>query len=424
METLISYATHEPVVAALQEILSEDPKMSLALESSLNIADRTAKKKLNKELYKAIDHVFQGNGWPTTVTHYLDYLDLYVRLIPNENIDPEYPNAWKSTNQKNGYNQKVYDLLCQFHWLIDQKIPGTNLSMSSFEKFANWLVDFSKTWGSFLDTEESLTKESLLSFKHDPMYNFPLYANDEKNWKTFNHFFYREFNDVDPKTGISPLRPIAEPMNNKTIVSPADCTYKQHYPIDGQGNVLDKEGINTRISLKGTHKIGTINELLKDSEFASEFYNGTFVHYFLSPFDYHRFHTPVSGKVLEIKPIEGKTYLGVELMEDGQWDAPDNAKDGYEFNQSRGLVIMDAGPEVGLVAILPIGMSHVSGVDMYTDLQDKNVVKGQEFGKFKFGGSDVIMLFQKQPKDLYLFKNDPEQNPIHFQYGQTAVYCK
>jgi len=88
------------------------------------------------------------------------------------------------------------------------------------------------------------------------------------------------------------------------------------------------------------------------------------------------------------------------------------------------LVIIDAGPEVGLVAVLPIGMSHVSGVDMYTDLQDKDVVKGQEFGKFKFGGSDVIMLFQKQPTDLYLFKNDPEHNPIHFQYGQTAVYCK
>ncbi|SEC89066.1 Phosphatidylserine decarboxylase [Tenacibaculum sp. MAR_2009_124] len=422
METLISQSTHEPVVASLQEILSEDPKMEAALIASLNIAVESAKKKLNADLYKAIDNVFQGNGWPTTTNHYLDYLDLYVRLIPNESNDPEYPNAWKSNGQQNGYNQKVYDLLCQSYWLIDQKIPGTNLTMQSFEKFANWLVDFANAWGTFLDTEESLTKESLLSFKHDSMYNFHLYADNERSWNTFNEFFYREFNHADPETGLSPLRPISDPENNENIVSPADCTYKQYYPIDDQGNVLESNGKHTRVSLKGTHSIGTIDELLQESEYASDFYGGTFIHYFLSPFDYHRFHTPVSGEVLEIIPVEGKVYLNVELQENGQWDAPDGAEDGYEFTQARGLVVMDAGPVVGKVAILPIGMCQVSGVDMYTELQGKEVVKGQEFGKFRFGGSDIIMLFQKPPSELYMFKNDPGHEPIHFQYGQTAVY--
>ena len=48
--------------------------------------------------------------------------------------------------------------------------------------------------------------------------------------------------------------------------------------------------------------------------------------------------------------------------------------------------------------------------------------KGQEFGRFRFGGSDLIMLFQKPPTELYMFQNDPANEPIHFQYGQTAVY--
>ncbi|CAM1372532.1 phosphatidylserine decarboxylase [Tenacibaculum xiamenense] len=422
METVISKTKHEPVVASLQEILSEDPKMEAALIASLNIAVKAAKDKLNPDLYKAIDNVFQGNGWPTTTEHYLDYLDLYVRLVPNESNDPEYPNAWKSNGQQNGYNQKVYDLLCQSYWLIDQKIPGTNLTMQSFEKFANWLVDFANAWGTFLDTEESLTKESLLSFKHDSMYNFHLYADNERSWHTFNEFFYREFNHADPETGLSPLRPISDPENNENIVSPADCTYKQFYPIDNEGNVLAPNGKHTRVSLKGTHSIGTIDELLQESKYASDFYGGTFIHYFLSPFDYHRFHTPVSGEVLEIIPVEGKVYLNVELQDNGQWDAPDGAEDGYEFTQARGLVVMDAGPVVGKVAILPIGMCQVSGVDMYTELQGQTVVKGQEFGKFRFGGSDIIMLFQKPPTELYMFKNDPGHEPIHFQYGQTAVY--
>ncbi len=423
METLTPTQNqiHEPVVASLQRILAEDPPMAIALTNSLKAAVAKAKQNLNSDLYNAINNEFKGNGWPTSIPSYLDYLDLYVRMIPNESNDPQYPNAWKSNGQQNGYNQKVYDLLCQSYWLINQKIPGTNYTMQSFESFANWLVDFAKAWGSFLDTEESLTKESLQSFKYDTMYNFPLYAENETTWKTFNQFFYREFNQADSETGISPLRPITAPRDNTVITSPADCTYKQYYPIDNQGNVLDIEGNLTTVSLKGTHTIGTVKELLKDSPYAKDFNGGTFVHYFLSPFDYHRFHTPVGGDILEIRPIEGKVYLNVELTEDGQWDAPDGGGNGYEFTQARGLVVMDAGPTVGKVAILPIGMCQVSGVDMYTELEGRSVIKGQEFGKFRFGGSDIIMLFQKPPAEIYMYKNDPKHNPIHFQYGQASV---
>ena len=420
-QTILAPHVHATVVEALQVLLNNDPALRNALVASLNVAVLAAKKQLNKDLYEAINREFQGNGWPTTVEAYLDYLDLYVRLIPNESDDPLYPNAWKSNGQANGYNQKVYDLLCQFYWLVDQKIPGSNVTLQSFPAFAEWLVAFAQAWGNFLDTEESLTKETLNSFKYDSMYNYELYAENEPNWHTFNEFFYREFNGANPQTGISPLRPIAAPNDNQTIVSPADCTFKADYPIDSQGNVLDTEGQPTTVTFKQTHTIGTINELLDGSPYAADFNNGTFVHYFLSPFDYHRFHTPVGGKILEIRKILGKVFLDVDLTEDGQWDAPDGAQDGYEFNQARGLVIVDAGEEVGKVAILPIGMAQVSGVDMYTQLENQMVPKGQEFGKFKFGGSDIIMLFQKNP-NLYLFKNDPGHLPIHFQYGQTSVY--
>ena len=420
--TLANMPEHKRVVEKLKMLLNEDSEMGKILLGSLQVANRNAKKNLNGKLYDAIDREFKGNGWPITLEAYFDYLDVYVRLIPNEIDDPIYPNAWKSNGEQNGYNQKVYDLLCQFYWLVDQKIPNTNKTMQSFEKFAAWLVEFAKAWGSFLDTKHSLTEETLASFKNDSMYNIPLYDKNEKDWHSFNTFFYREFNDAAPVTGITPLRPIAEPDSNTTIVAPADCTFKEDYPIDAKGNVLDKEGKDTKVVLKKTHTIGTVDELLDHSPYAKDFYGGTFVHYFLSPFDYHRFHTPVSGEVLEIKAVRGKVTLEVNVTENGQWDAPDNAADGYEFEQARGLVIVDAGPVVGKVAILPIGMAQVSGVDMYTKLKGEKVVKGQEFGKFRFGGSDIIMLFEKPPKDLYLFKKDPSHNPIHFQYGQTAVY--
>ena len=396
--------------------------MAANLVTSLNIAVEIAKDKLDPILFKAIDKEFQGKGWPTTTKHYLEYIDLYLRLIPNESNDPEYPDSWKSSKLQNGYNRKVYDLLIQSWWLVDQKIPGTNMTMQIFPKFAKWLDDFAKAWGAFLDTEESLTEETLRSFKNDSRYNIHLFKDDEKNWKTFNNFFYREFNGADSNTGISPLRPIADPENAETIVSPADCTYKQYYRIDPEGHVLEWNGTRTRVPLKETHSIGTIDELLTESRYSSEFYGGTFIHYFLSPFDYHRFHAPVPGEVLEIAPVEGKVYVNIVIQEDGQFGAPDDSEDGYEFTQARGLVVMDAGPVVGKVAIVPVGMGCASGVDMYTELQGQSIVKGQEFGKFRFGGSDLVMLFQKPPTELYMFKNDPGNEPIHFQYGQTALY--
>ncbi|NVK66049.1 MAG: phosphatidylserine decarboxylase, partial [Flavobacteriales bacterium] len=280
--------------------------------------------------------------------------------------------------------------------------------------------DFAVDWGAFLDTKESLPMWALASFAADPMYNLPLYRDNAKSWKTFNEFFYREFNGADKK-GQSPLRPIAEPGNNNAIVSSADCTYEQVYPIDDEGRVLGLNGLPTSVNLKHTHNVTTIAELLQDEELAKAFNGGTFVHYFLSPFDYHRFHSPADGKVKACKAVQGKVFLDVELGADGEFHAPDSSEGGYEFQQARGVFVVDTGGPAGLVASVPIGMAQVSGVDMYTKMEGKKVKKGDEFGKFMFGGSDTILLFQKNP-NLYLWTKDPGHNPIHFQFGQVAAY--
>ena len=70
------------------------------------------------------------------------------------------------------------------------------------------------------------------------MYNYPLYADNVSSWGSFNEFFFREFNQANPDTGISPVRPIAAPNDNHTVTAPADCTYKQDYQIDAAGYVL------------------------------------------------------------------------------------------------------------------------------------------------------------------------------------------
>jgi len=411
--------SHAPVVQELETLLEGNLELKAALLASLTIATGIAKEKLAPRLYNGLNQVFNGDAWPNTIEKYYDYLDLYVKLVPNEEVSAEYPDAWKSNLTVNGYNQKVYDLLCQFYWLVDQNEPGSKVTIQSFPEFSAWLVKFSNVWGQFCTTTDSLTPDSKVSFKDNLMYNWELYADNAATWTTFNEFFYREFNGAAPGTRITPLRPITDPTNNKTIIAPADCTFKANYPIDKDGNVINDKGEQTSVNLKHTHSIGTVKDLLADSPYAEAFNGGTFVHYFLGPFDYHRFHTPVAGYVLESKALVGKVYLNVE-MGDGQFHAPDGGTNGYEFTQSRGLVVMDT-VELGKVAILPIGMCQVSGVMMTPGLEGKEVVKGQEFGKFQFGGSDIIMLFEKSPEELYMFKKDPAHKAIHFQYGQAAV---
>lgn len=406
--------------------IENDKEFNSALSSSLISAKKKAEIELHPNLYHAIENTFGGNNyaWPTTPNHYLEYIAKFMVLIPNEIDDPKYPNAWKSDNTENGYNQKVYDLLCQFYFLINQPLPNTNKTLQTYKRgnfvFADWLCSFAINWGEFLDTEGSLTVSTLDSFRSDPMYNLPLYSDNSKEWKTFNTFFYRQFNGANEK-GQTPLRPIAEPNNNNTITSPADCTFKEMYHIDRNGNVLGIDEKAEGMTLKNTHKINTVSDLLQDEKIAKAFHGGTFVHYFLSPFDYHRFHSPVNGTVKESKVVRGKVFLDVEFKDDGLFHAPDNSEHGYEFQQTRGVFIVDAGECLGLVAVIPTGMAQVSGVDMYTQLIGTKINKGDEFGKFMFGGSDTILLFQKNP-NLYLWKNDPAHNPIHFQFGQVVAY--
>jgi len=133
-----------------------------------------------------------------------------------------------------------------------------------------------------------------------------------------------------------------------------------------------------------------IDELLSDSPYADAFEGGIYTHSFLYIDDYHRYHVPVAGTVKEIRNISGKVYMDVSRNAAGDLDVVDG--DTYQFNQERGLIVIDS-PEAGLVAVLPIGMSFVSSVNLSAQVGDE-LRKGDEFGYFMFGGSDIVMVFQ------------------------------
>jgi len=135
-----------------------------------------------------------------------------------------------------------------------------------------------------------------------------------------------------------------------------------------------------------------IAKLLDGSPYQDAFKNGIYTHSFLNIDDYHRYHVPVAGEIKEVRKIQGRVYMNVIRKPDGSLQIIDG--DTYQYNQERGLIVIDS-PEVGLVAVLPIGMGNVSSVNLTPEVGAR-LRKGDEFGFFMFGGSDIVMLFQSK----------------------------
>ena len=238
------------------------------------------------------------------------------------------------------------------------------------EQFNGWLHRMVEDYGEFLDTPASAAY--LNEFIARPNYKMEDYFVGPSGWLTFNQFFARE---VRPGS-----RPIAAPYDDKVIVAPADAVYMGQWPIDEDSTITAK-GLEWRI-----------DELLGDSSYSGAFKGGTYTHSFLYIDDYHRYHLPVAGTIREVRNISGKVYMDVSRNAEGALDVVDG--DTYQFNQERGLIVIDS-PTVGLVAVLPIGMSYVSSVNLSARVGDE-LRKGDEFGYFLFGGSDIVMVFQNK----------------------------
>ena len=133
-----------------------------------------------------------------------------------------------------------------------------------------------------------------------------------------------------------------------------------------------------------------------DSAYQDSFAGGTLTHTFLDVNDYHRYHFPVDGTILEVRKISGLDAVGGIISWDRDqkkyilWDE----NPGWQSIETRDCLIMDT--EYGLMAILPIGMSQVSSCNWEDSVYPGAAVKaGDPMGYFLFGGSDIVMIFQE-----------------------------
>jgi len=358
---------HEVITVELIQLLKDKPEIEAMLMESLEKA-----KSINPDI---ITNPAQD------LNSYYTFIDGASQLIPQQILDVPAELI----------RDQILQSLCYFYFLIDQplsELEGKGLynnSLQYYKPFSEWLMKFAKTWGAFLDTEASWTPKTFRQFYDDPHFGLQIgWYESPSNWKTFNQFFSKYLRNPCE-------RPVGCPDDPSIVVSPADSEPQGVWSIDNDSRVNFGEGLTVKLA-----RYYNVYDLLSEkSKYKDAFANGVLTHTFLNVFDYHRYHFGVGGVVKEMDIIEKNVALEVTWSdEQGKYIPIDS--EGWQFTQTRGYVIMDT-EKYGLVALIPMGMAHVSSVNF-----EKNVKvgsrhnKGDMLGNFLFGGSDFIMLFQKK----------------------------
>jgi phosphatidylserine decarboxylase len=206
-------------------------------------------------------------------------------------------------------------------------------------------------------------------------------------FKSWDDFFTRQFRDG--------MRPVASPHDDDVI---ANACESQTYHV--QRNVKGRD----RFWIKGQPY--SIIDMLAHDPFAEDFIGGTIYQAFLSALSYHRWHAPVSGRIVKAYVVDG-TYYSEPLFQ-GLGDRRNNGGidvDGTVTSQeyitavaTRAIVFIEAdNRDIGLMAFMAVGMSEVSTCAIGVKV-GQHIKKGEEIGMFHFGGSTHCLLFRKDVK--------------------------
>jgi phosphatidylserine decarboxylase len=197
------------------------------------------------------------------------------------------------------------------------------------------------------------------------------------------------------------LRPGARPIDpdSRAFVSPCDGAWGEAGRVES-GMLLQVKG-----------RPYSLVALLGDAGLAEAFEGGTFATFYLSPRDYHRFHTPCALSVLAASYLPGALWPVNRIGLDG---VPSLfAENERIVAQMRMGAASDGEANLALVAVgaTLVGKVHVEFDDLTTNLpgalpttrsyaaDPARFEKGAEWGRFEFG-STIVMVARPNSVDL------------------------
>ncbi len=227
------------------------------------------------------------------------------------------------------------------------------------------IADSPKGWKS----EAAQARIGMAEFEHDP---------NDPHWgfRSWNEFFMRRF-----KPG---ARPVATPGDRKVIVSPCESRpYRIARDVKRQDDFW----------IKGQPY--SLTDMLAGDATVDDFVGGIVHQAFLSAFNYHRWHSPVDGTIMEARKVEG-TYFSEAESEGEDPIGPNHSQAYLTHVAARTIIhIMADDPTIGHMMVMPVGMGEISSCVIDPGVKaGARVAKGSELGYFQYCGSTVCCIFR------------------------------
>lgn len=223
--------------------------------------------------------------------------------------------------------------------------------------FAKWPF-FSAFYGWLQD--RNFSKRKVMPFIKRFAIDTTEFQDPPESFKTFNEFFIRQL-----KTEMRPFS--ANP------IMPADARYLFYPKIEE----------NDEFEVK--NRSFCLRSLLQDAELARRFSGGSLVIARLCPIDCHRFYFPFDCVPSKARAINGLLYsVNPFATKENPWI--------WQVNR-RMLTILSS-DSFGDVAYLEVGATNV-GTIVQTYQPGKFQPKGAEKGYFAFGGSALLLIFER-----------------------------
>lgn len=252
---------------------------------------------------------------------------------------------------------------------------------------------FSKLYGAIQGS--GFTKKKVSPF----IKNFDIQMDDflptegrslDDPYGSFNEFFIRR------------LKPGARQIIGDQDKMPAfaEARYFGHSSIDD----------SVTIPVKGAYL--KAQDMIGETQWTKDFEGGPFLVARLCPVDYHRFHFPDDGEVLNFRPVHGVLHsvnpIALKKKED------------IFITNERHVTIMQT-KNFGKLAYIEVGAICVGRIVQTSEL--KTFKRGEEKGYFLFGGSTVVVLGEKgawRPSQDILEKTQ-EGIEVYLQLGQEVA---
>ena len=241
------------------------------------------------------------------------------------------------------------------------------------------MCDMSVSEGEYRDSEVSVRDIPRFIDSFKGQLDMSSAEKPASEYKTFNEFFSRR------------LRPGARPISGDSddiVVSSADCRLQVYESVDEA----------TRFWVKGRNY--STAGLLADNELAAGFQDGSMAIFRLAPQDYHRYHSPVAGRVVSITDVPGHLLTVNPIAVNCVY------ADVFTVNK-RAVMVIDT-PNFGQVAFVAVGATLVGSI-VWSVKPGDVISRGSELGYFKFGGSTCIVLF---PKNTVKWDQDIASNSM------------